>query len=97
MSNQWTPRKLPEDYGKGQREFDLAFAARNAATHYVGLFAGVAGMVFGQMLGSWLWGLLIAPPLYWILMRPLNKALERGRAEWRKDMEAWRSYLDDPR
>lgn len=89
------PRKLPEDYGKGQREFDLAFAARDAAKNYVWLFAGMAGIALGQLIGNWMLGLLIALPLYWILMRPLNKALERGRAEWRKDMEAWRSSLED--
>ena len=93
MTNDTWPNGLPEHYGEGQRQYDMALTAKSAAEPWV--FAACACGAYVAMLltGSWL-ALAVGVPAYLISMRPLNRNLATASAAWMNERESWSQWLN---
>ena len=89
---QWP--NLPEDYGNGQRHFDMAKAAYDVAEDSAWLIAG--GIGYGIYAWWHIWWIAIPASVaaYFIYITPYKRNLEVGRKLWQDDIRAYHEYLD---
>lgn len=88
---QWP--NLPEDYGEGQRQFDMAKSVHDALEPVSYLAAMLAFVAAERFLPVWL-AVPIAGGLYAVLMIPTKRRLGAARVCWEDDIRAYREYLD---
>lgn len=79
---------LPEDYGLGQRQYDLALAALQAAEPWIYAAAVLAGGCLAFIMHQWA-AFLVAVPVYLIGMIPLKRARAAASTAWQAEREAW--------
>lgn len=89
---QWP--NLPEDYGNGQRHFDMAKAAYDVAEDSAWLIAG--GIGYGIYAWSHIWWVAVPAALagYFIFLSPHKRTLETGRKLWAEDIQAYQEHLE---
>jgi hypothetical protein len=90
---QWP--NLPQDYGDGQRQFDMAKAAHDAIEPVAWIAAGSI-LYLLWMLFHWLLGIIVGPLVYLVLVVPYKRRLQVARKAWTDDIEAYQEYLKRP-
>jgi uncharacterized membrane protein len=95
MEKQSTKRwpNLPEDYGDGQRQFDMAFAA-HSAVEPVAWFAAGASFYLALTLISWILAIPVGVSVYFVIVVPHRKRLNLARKALADDIAAFHEYLD---
>ena len=88
----WSSR-LPEDYGEGQRQYDMVSTALRAAEPWVWAASVLAGSLAATWFRFWP-GLLLAIPVYLLGIRPLKRAKEAASTEWARERAAWEKQFE---
>lgn len=84
---------LPEDYGDGQRQLDMALAA-NAAAEPIAYFAAIgAAYMAATLINLWL-APVAGIGIYFIFMKPHKQALKVARIAHVKDIEAYHAHIE---
>lgn len=84
---------LPEQYGEGQRQFDMAKSAHDALEPISYLAAMLAFVAAGRFVPAWL-ALAPAIGVYALAMIPAKRRLSAARRSWEDDMRAYQEFLD---
>lgn len=91
----WRRRTLPEDYAEGQRQYDMALAAKTAAEPLV-WSTGAGAFWLATLLLNPIAGVFALVLTYWACMRPLKKRLKQASVEWELDRKAWELHIASP-
>jgi hypothetical protein len=86
---------LPEDYGDGQRQFDMAKAAYDAVEPVAWLAAGSIFYLFWSFF-PWFIAIPLGPIALLVLIIPHKRRLKEARKAWTDDIEAYQEYLKRP-
>lgn len=84
---------LPEDYGDGQRQFDMAYAAHRAVEP-VAWFAAITSFYSATILVSWPFAIPVGILVYVVFVMPHKKRLKLARKAMADDIEAFHEFLD---
>ncbi len=84
---------LPDDYGEGQRQLDMALAA-NSAAEPIAYFAAIgAAYMAGTLINVWL-APVAGIGIYFMFMKPHKQALKVARIALAKDIEAYHAHIE---
>ena len=88
---QWP--NLPENYGNGQRNFDMTKAAYDASEPYI--YGTALGVFFGIQYWLPIWAAILgAIASYFLAVAPLKRNLKKARAMWEEDIRAYHEHLE---
>jgi hypothetical protein len=88
---QWP--NLPEDYGDGHRQFDVADAAYRAVEP-VAWFASGVSFYLVLTLTSWIFAIPCGILVYLFIVIPHKKRLGAARKAMVEDIVAYQNYID---
>lgn len=90
-SKQWP--NLPENYGEGQRQFDMAFAAYRAVEPVAWFSSGISFYLI-LILTSWIFAIPCGIIVYLFIITPHKKRLEIARKAMTEDIAAYLDYIE---
>jgi len=88
----WNSR-LPENYGEGQRQYDMHSAALKAAAPFVWLTSLLSALAAAMLLHHPA-ALILAVPVYFCSIWPLKRSLKQASDEWDKERLAWNRQFE---
>lgn len=83
---------LPESYGEGQRQFDMAKSVSDAIEPTAWLAGMLALAALADRVSLWL-ALPCAAAIYLWLTVPARRRLAKSRKLWEADIVAYQDYL----
>ncbi len=83
-----SPRdSLPEDYGEGQRQYDMAMSAYRVAETMAPFVAWMVGLIVAHWLTYW--SMFATWPIaYFSIMHPYKRRLKTASSAWERERES---------